>query len=258
MSTLSGRRIVVTRRAGQASSLVQQLQARGATVLEVPAIEIVPPADVAPFDEALQSLDRYQWLVFTSTNAVQAVLGRLTVLGLPPRLGAPGPRVASLGPATTSAVRQAFPADPVALEPEGEFRAAGLADAFARRGVRGARVLFPASSKAREELPRELVALGAAVDVVEAYATHEPADLAERVRACLEDGFDLLTFASPSAVEAFAAAAGERGRGLPAVVIGPTTARAAVAAGFAVRSVAQPSTTEGLVAAAEQALTGTD
>ncbi len=251
MGTLSGRRVVVTRRSGQASSLIQQLQARGATVVEVPSIEIVPPSDVAPLDRALRSLAGYQWVVFTSANAVQAVLGRLTVLGLPPRL-APA-RVASLGPATTSAVRQAFPADPVALEPEGDFRATGLADAFARGGGRGARVLFPASSQAREELQLELRKLGAEVDVIEAYATHEPADLVPRVRACLEAGFDLLTFASPSAASAFAAAAGGRQRGLPAVVIGPTTARAAQAAGFELRGTAQPSTTEGLVDAVEQA-----
>jgi len=252
VADLTGRRIVVTRRSGQASSLVQELQARGATVLEVPSIEILPPSDLAPLDRALQSLARYQWVVFTSANAVQAVLGRLTVLGLPPKLGPA--RVASLGPATTSALRQAFPADPVALEPPGEFRAAGLAEAFARRRLQGHRLLFPASSQAREELPLELRKLGAEVDVVEAYATHEPADLAGRVRACLEGGFDLLTFASPSAVDAFAAAAGGRQRGLPAVVIGPTTARAAQAAGFDLRATARSPTAEGLVEAAERAL----
>jgi uroporphyrinogen III methyltransferase/synthase len=256
MSSLTGRRVVVTRRVGQASTLVEKLQALGAEVLEVPAIEIVAPDDVAPLDDALQSLERYQWIVFTSANAVQAVLGRIAVLGLAPRLSSRGPHVASLGPATTSALRAAFPADPVALEPESEFRAAGLADAFAAKGVRGKRILFPSSTRARDELPRELRGLGAEVDVVVAYETVEPADLKEKVRACLDVGFDLLVFASPSAVDAFAAAAGGSGRGLPAVVIGPTTARAALAAGFHVRAVAQPSTAEGLVAAAEQALVG--
>ena len=82
----------------------------------------------------------------------------------------------------------------------------------------------------------------------------EPADLGRRVDACLAEGFDLLAFASPSAVDGFARAAGERARGLPAVAIGPTTAVAARAAGFEVRAVAQPSTAEGLVAAALEAL----
>jgi uroporphyrinogen-III synthase len=92
------------------------------------------------------------------------------------------------------------------------------------------------------------------VDVGVAYATVEPPDLAARAAAALAEGFDLLAFASPSAVESFAHAAGERARGLPAVAIGPTTAEAARAAGFEVRAVARPSTAEGLAAAAETAL----
>lgn len=251
---LAGRRIVVTRRAGQASTLVRLLQERGAEVVEVPAIEIVAPADVSPLDEALRSLERYQWLVFTSANAVNAVLGRIAVLGLEPRLGARGPKLASVGPATTAALRSAFPADRVALEPAGDFRGRALADAFAGALHGGERVLIPSSSRGRPELAEGLRSLGAQVDAVGAYATVEPADLRPRVLACLEAGFDLVAFASPSAVESFVAGAGALARGLPAVVIGPTTAQAALAAGLEVRAVARPSTSEGLAAAAEEAL----
>jgi uroporphyrinogen-III synthase len=254
MSALAGRRVVVTRRAGQASTLAGLLAARGATVVEVPAIEIVAPADVGPLDEALRDLTRYRWIVFTSANAVNAVLGRLALLGLEPRLAARGPKVASVGPATTAALRSAFPADRVSLEPTADLRATGLVEAFAREGVSGSRVLLPSSGRAREELASGLRALGAEVDAAIAYETVEPADLRRRVDVCLAEGFDLLAFASPSAVDGFAHAAGERGRGLPAVAIGPTTAVAARAAGFEVRAVAQPSTAAGLVAAAEEAL----
>ncbi len=230
------------------------LEERGAEVVEVPAIEIVPPADLAPLDEALRSLERYQWLVFTSANAVNAVLGRIAVLGLAPRLGERGPRLASVGPATSAALRSAFPADRVALEPPADFRAAGLAEAFGRVLGSGTRVLIPSSSRGRPELAQGLRALGAQVDVVSAYATVEPLDLRPRVEACLKAGFDLVVFASPSAVEGFVAAAGARSPGLPAVVIGPTTAQAALAAGLEVKAIARPSTSEGLVAAAEAAL----
>jgi uroporphyrinogen-III synthase len=254
VSALAGRRVVVTRRAGQASALAELLAARGATVVEVPAIEIVAPADVGPLDQALRGLSGYGWIAFTSANAVNAVLGRLALLGLEPRLAARGPQIASVGPATTAALRSAFPADRVSLEPTGDLRAAGLLAAFARQGVSGSRVLLPCSSRAREELAAGLRALGAEVDAVVAYETVEPADLRQRVDACLAAGFDLLAFASPSAVDGFAHAAGERARGLPAVAIGPTTAVAARAAGFEVRAVAQPSTAEGLVAAALEAL----
>jgi uroporphyrinogen-III synthase len=264
MATLAGRRLVVTRRAGQSSRLVGLLEERGARVLEVPAIEIVAPPDTAPLDEALAGLARYDWVVFTSANAVAAVLGRMVVLGLEPRLGArgagpsarKGPRVASVGPATTVALRSTFPADEVSLEPETGFRAAALLEAFARRGVREARVLVPGSTRARDELSLGLRELGAEVDVVAAYATVEPPGLEEAVRACLGAGFDLALFASPSAVEAFAGAAGPGAQGLAVAVIGPTTEAAARAVGMDVRAVASPSTAEGLVAAAERALGG--
>ncbi len=254
MSSLAGRRIVVTRRSGQGASLVRLLEEKGATVIELPAIEIRPPADTEPLDRALHSLESYDWLVFTSANAVSAVLGRLTVLGLWPRLTARGPKLASVGAATTAALRSAFPADPIALEPQRDWSAAALAVAFGRERVEGAHVLLPASSRAREDLPRELRARGAQVEVVTAYETVEPPELRVRVSALLDAGFDLVAFASPSAVEAFAAAAEGRARGLAAAVIGPTTADAARAAGLAVRAVAAPSTTEGLVAAVEAAL----
>lgn len=256
MGTLAGRRIVLTRRRGQSARLAELLAARGASVLEVPAIEIVAPPDTAALDEALTELERYQWVVLTSANAVSAVLGRLAVLGLEPRLGARGPRIASVGPATTAALRSSFPEDQVALEPVGEFRATALAEAFARKGVKGARVLVPASTRARDELARGLGELGARVDVVAAYCVVEPPGLGETVRGCLDEGFDLAVFASPSSVEAFAQAAGERSRGVPVAVIGPTTEAAARAARFEVRAVASPSTAEGLVDAVERALGG--
>lgn len=248
---LAGRRIVVTRRLSQASALVRALRDRGAEVLEVPAIEVVPPEDVRPLDAALSRRESYDWIAFTSANAVHAVRDRLGALGLPP-LTSSGPRIASVGPSTTEAVRRAFPDGAVALEPEGTFRAAGLVEAFARVCGAGSRVLVPASSRARDELALGLRSLGLEVDVVEAYRTVEPADLAASVARCLDQGFDAVTFASPSAVEGFAGAAGNRARGLAAAVIGPSTEAAAREAGFDVRAVADPSTADGLVAALER------
>ncbi|MFI5006451.1 MAG: uroporphyrinogen-III synthase, partial [Solirubrobacterales bacterium] len=74
---LAGRRIVVTRRLSQASALVRALRDRGAAVLEVPAIEVVPPEDVRPLDAALSRRESYDWIAFTSANAVHAVRDRL-------------------------------------------------------------------------------------------------------------------------------------------------------------------------------------
>ncbi len=266
MPSLSGRRIVVTRRAGQSSVLVGLLRARGAEVVEVPSIEVAPPADTRPLDDALRDLSAFRWLVFTSANAVEAVAARVEALSLPRSLTSPrsaasgGTRLASIGPATTRALRKAFPEDRVALEPEHKTQASELVRAFAellaREKAPGVRVLLPCSSRARDELASGLAALGAEVTAVVAYRTIEPQDLAPRVARCLDDGFDLALFASPSAVEAFAEAAGGRASGRPAVAIGPTTAEAVQARGFELRGIATPSTAEGLVAAAERLLAG--
>jgi uroporphyrinogen-III synthase len=254
MSSLRGRRVLVTRQRSRSVDLAALLEARGAVVLQVASIEIAPPDDLGPLDEALAALDRYDWVVLTSANAVKAVLSRLAVLGLYPRLGANGRRIASVGPSTTAALRASFPEDRVSLEPAHDARAAGLLAAFAAERLSGRRVLVPASSLARPELPEGLRRRGALVDVVAAYRPVEPPDLERAVADALEQGFDLALFASPSAVEAFARAAGERARGLPAVVIGPTTEAAAREAGLDVRGVASPPTEAGLLEAAERAL----
>ena len=264
MEPLAGRRLLVTRGRGQASRLAELLAERGARVIEVPAIEIASPPDVGPLDEALAGLPGYDWVVFTSANAVRAVLGRLVVRGLPPRLAARAPapgeaaglRIASVGRATTAALHASFPEDRVALEPRADFSAAGLLAALATHELGGSRVLVPTSTRSRDELPAGLRAQGAEVDVVAAYDAVEPAGLADAVGRALAGGFDLALFASPSAVESFARAAGARAAGLPAVVIGPTTEAAARGAGMDVREVARPSTAEGLVEAAERALEG--
>ena len=127
-------------------------------MLEVPAIEIVPPADPGPLDVALAELDQYDWIVLTSPNAVAAVLTRLTVLGLYPRLTEHA-KLASVGPATTLALRASFPEDKVTLEPK-EYRAEGLVTAFAQRNMAGKRVLLPTSTVARDTLAEGLAATG--------------------------------------------------------------------------------------------------
>jgi uroporphyrinogen-III synthase len=92
-----------------------------------------------------------------------------------------------------------------------------------------------------------LRAQGWQVDRVVAYHTDAPEASAEPLREALRRGVDLVIFASPSAVETFVEAAGEDGSGIPAAVIGPTTASAAAVAGMEVRITASPATAEGLL-----------
>ena len=120
--------------------LAAGLASLGAVPHEAPLIELRPPSDPRPLDAALGGLGRYDWMVFTSANAVEAVSARMAALAvtLPPALG-----LASVGPATTLAIHAAWPDARVSVEPAADFRAAGLVAAFDPASVRGRRVLLP-------------------------------------------------------------------------------------------------------------------
>jgi uroporphyrinogen-III synthase len=241
-SPLEGRRILVTRRGEQARALADRLKALGASVVEIPTIEVTPPEDTRPLDQALTSREGYDWVVFTSTNAVRSVRERLTALGIG---GFPGrARVAVVGPATAQCYRELFPEGGVPLQPVSDFRAEGLLTALAVEGLSG-RVLLPTSDRARDALPLGLRRQGASPVVIVAYHTRTPQNLAQDLSKELET-VDIAIFASPSAVEGFVRAAKDS-KGFPAAVLGPVTEAAAREAGFDVKLVASPSTLEGLL-----------
>jgi len=239
---LEGRRILVTRRWPE---LAQRLAALGATAVEAPLLSFAPPSDPARLDAVLRDLAAYDWLVFTSANAVDAVARRMEDMGLEL---APTLSLASVGPATTEALRAAWPHAHVEVQPVAEFRATSLLAAFDRVTLRGKRVLLPVSNRAADTVARGLEARGAHVDTVVAYTTVVPtrSDALERE---LARGVAAAALASPSAVTAFCAAAGTAGRDVPVVVIGPTTEEAARDAGLRVRATADPATVEGMVRA---------
>jgi len=243
---LAGRRIVVTRRPEQAGGLVARLNELGATVVELPLIEVAPPLQMAPLDDALRGLAAYHWVLFTSANAVRAVSERMTDLGLGER-ALTSRKIASVGPATTRALREFFPGVSVAVEAAKHDAEALLGELQA--GAQGLRFLFPTSDRSRDVLPAGLREAGGEVDVVVAYRTVAPPGLRERIMDSLRNGADLVTFASPSAVENFVAAATEVIPQTRAAVIGPVTEHACRAAGIAVSVVAEPPSSEGLTRA---------
>jgi uroporphyrinogen-III synthase len=246
---LQDRRILVTRRIEQAGSLVDALSALGATVVEVPLIAQEPPEDAGPLDRALGRLASYEWLAFTSANAVDAMADRLAQLGgkLPARL-----RLASVGPTTAHAISERLSGRRVDLQPVSQYRAEGLVEAFRTLDLAGQHVLLPVSDRARDTLAAGLRAQGADVDVVIAYRTVTPDGARDRLERALADGIDLVILASPSAVEGLMVALGGRARGLAVAVIGPVTEQAAQEAGLDVRVVSSPSTVDGLLAALQR------
>jgi uroporphyrinogen-III synthase len=250
---LAGRRVLVTRSAGQSAGLVERLQARGAEVVLVPMVGFAAPDDPRPLQDALRSLGDGDWLLLTSANAVRAVAGAASSAGaaLPPAL-----RLASAGPATTEAIRSLLPGRPITAEATDDFGSEGLARALALVNVAGARMVYPVSDLSPATLARALRDRGAKVEVVIAYRTIPPEGSAERLRGALAGGLDAVTFASPSAVEAFTALGGA-GSAVPAIVMGPTTASAARAAGLSVAATAEVATGAGLAEAVERHLAGT-
>lgn len=249
--TLSGRRVVVTRSRAQARRLCALLEAEGAEVIEIPVIRLSPPDDYGPVDRAIERLADYQWIVFTSQNAVTAFMDRMRIRGQDPaRLGRL--RAATIGPATGDALR-AYGIRP-ALAPA-RFVAEALVDAFARahpEGLRGTRVLLPRAVGARAVLPDGLRALGAVVDVVPLYRVEvERAQDPAAWKRLREGTVDAVTFTSPSTVRHLIELLGaEASRVLgPAIIacIGPVTAAAARERGLTVDLVAETYTIPGLV-----------
>jgi uroporphyrinogen-III synthase len=163
MLPLEGKRILVVRSRQQASELARQLETLGATALTVPAIEIVPPASFEVLDHALEQLDTYDWLIFTSANAVE-VFVRRRIHGLLPK------SVAVIGPATAKAVEAAGLT--VNLLPA-RYMAESLAEAITPH-VAGRRVLLIRAEEARDVLPDALAQAGAEVTVAAAYRNQLP------------------------------------------------------------------------------------
>lgn len=227
MTTL--RPVVVTRAEERDGPLCSELRSLGVPVLVWAAVE-VSPADAASLDEALSQAASLDWIVFTSRHAVAAVTARLATT---PR----GVRTAAVGRATAAVLQQhGWRVDRVPAE----HSAASLVAAFASAGdARGARVLYPASSRALPTLAVGLTQLGAQVRTVEAYrlVSGTALDVADCRSRIARGDVGAVTFASPSAVTELESALGKDDfarllRSAPAVAIGPTTARALTERGY--------------------------
>lgn len=221
---LAATRILVGRARHQAGSLSSSLRGLGATVIEIPFIEIRKPASYQPLDGALKNLKTYDWLILTSANGVQAMWNRLRRLRVP-RTALKHLQIAAIGPATKKAiVKHGLKVKMVPEEYVAESVVKGLRDK-----VNGKRVLLVRAKVARDVIPEELRAAGAHVDVVEAYETVVPEKSRKRLQTLMENARrcpHVVTFTSSSTVKNFAELLGNRSRTLNNVEfasIGPVT-----------------------------------
>jgi uroporphyrinogen-III synthase len=250
MSALRGRSVLVTRPRWQAAALCAELEARGAVVVVFPTITIEPVLD-GDVREAVDRLESYDWIAFTSANAVTCWMDAMRAAG---RAGMPADvRVAAVGAATAAALAGRGVA--VAAMP-GEYLGAELAGALGP--LAGRRVLLPRSDIARADTGHALRAAGAVVDEVLAYRTVTPCHDLATLRL-LDRPLDALTFTSPSTVRGFLAGAGERAdrllRNGTIACIGPVTADAARRLGLRVAVEPAEHTAAALVRALESHFT---
>jgi uroporphyrinogen-III synthase len=207
---LSGVRVLVGRARHQAGALSGELRKLGATVLEIPFIEIRHPRSFKSLDSALRNLESYDWLILTSVNGVEAMWERLVRLRLTKK-HLKHLRIAAIGPATKRAIEQR--GGKVDVVPK-EYVAESVVRSLRRR-VKGKRVLLVRAKVARDVIPRELRLAGAHVDVVEAYETVVPQSSHKRLRTALKSPKQrphVITFTSSSTVRNFVALFSSRGR----------------------------------------------
>ncbi len=238
---LLGRNILVTRAHRDKDQLVTQLEVYGANVLYCPTIEIVEPESFAPLDQAIDKLSQYDWIIFTSRNAVEAFLGRLKKLGkqIDPLAHL---KILAVGPSTAKALEKANIL--VTLIPE-KFHAEGALASLENYyqdndSLTKCRLLFPRALVGRDILPIELEKLGVKVDLVVAYQTSIPTGAKEEVLAIFANKkIDLITFTSPSTINNLVEFIGSNAlanllKHTAIACIGPVTTNAVIDAGLEV------------------------
>ena len=193
---LSGRRVLVTRAQAQSAELVGLLEAAGAEVVQFAAIEIAPPPSWESLDAVLDAPNSFHWILFTSTNGVDAFFARASERGREASFRAA--TIAAVGSATADSLRQH------AVEPDvipERFQAAELLPLLPAE-QRGVRTAIVRALEGRAVLVDELRARGGEVHLAIAYETRQASSLPEELRAMLVSGcLDALTFTSPSTVE---------------------------------------------------------
>lgn len=200
-AVLREKTILVTRAAEQSSHFRDLLQQQGAKVLEMPALEIMPPSSWQALDDAIATLDRFNWLILTSANGVEYFFERLTTLGKDARSLA-GIKIAVVGKKTAATLKQKN-LQPDFIPPN--FVADSLIEHFPEV-LNGQKILFPrVETGGREVLVKELTAQGAEVIEVPAYQSGCPKTIVPEVWQALQNQqIDVVTFASSKTVTNFA------------------------------------------------------
>jgi uroporphyrinogen III methyltransferase/synthase len=274
---LSAKRIVVTRPRKQAGELVKLIKERGAHPVLFPVIETVWPDDLEPLDRALQQLEEYDWIFFTSVNGVQFFFQRLEQVCkkksyLKPVLSLlNGIHIAAIGPKTekellrkgvqVSALPPSFKQEDLVREVTNQLCTKRKTARRTEQEIgrqEGIRILFPRAKHARKHLGQELRRMGIMVDEVETYQTIKVNQGTETLLGRLKrNEIDVITFTSSSAAKHFTelfegTSWKEHLDSVTIACIGPLTAQTARELGIRVEVEATQYTIEGLIGQLEQ------
>ncbi len=243
---LYGKRIVVTRSRKQAGALTKSLTDLGADVIEIPTIRTEPPTNLREFAEMVRDAHAYDWLIFTSPNAVEAFFEMFYRIYSDAReIG--GTRIAAVGPATAKKIAEYHLK--VDVQPD-EFVPEAIVDVLRKDGdIENLRVLIPRAEVTREILATMLTKLGAIVDETIAYRTVPETEDTSGALARFDAGeADLITFTSSSTVENFLALRPKLPKTLKTASIGPLTTQTLRKAGIVPDMEAEKHDIPGLVA----------
>jgi uroporphyrinogen III methyltransferase/synthase len=222
---LANKRILITRAREQAEEFSNLLKDYGAEVIAFPTIAIAPPGDWRRLDKAIEKLDTYDWIIFTSVNGVRFFTGRLKEKGVDTTV-LDGKKLCAIGPRTQRELEEM--GFTVHFRPA-EYRAEAVAEGLRAQNIQGKKILLPRAREARRLLPDALREGGALVDEVEAYQTVRPAKGRHSLEANLKRGIDVVVFTSPSTVRNFMGVLSDKTalNGVKVAVIGPVTGETA-------------------------------
>jgi uroporphyrinogen III methyltransferase / synthase len=247
---LAGKRILVTRAREQSAEFSRILGGLGGEAIEFPTIEILPPRRWNDLDRAIDEIESYDWLIFTSGNGVIYFWQRLAEKGKGKFPSSS--KICAIGPATARQLRERKTR--VDYVPK-EYIAEAILEGFEKVALQGKRILLARARIARDILPKGLRQMGAEVDVVEAYRTVKPRGGTKKLKALLlTEKVDAITFTSSSTVNHFAELLkkedmGKILRGVTIACIGPVTSRTAKERGFKVHVEPKEYTIPGLARA---------
>lgn len=250
-----GHRVLVTR---EHAGGFEPLEDLGAEMIEFPTIEMAPPENYDELDSAINKIEAYNWIIFTSGNGMTYFLKRMMEKDKDIR-DLKGIKLCAIGTKTAAEIKKY--GIKVDLIPE-EFNAEGLIEAFLKiqnsklknQSLKGIKILLPRAEKAREIFPEKVRELGGEIDVPVTYRAVKPEMHGKRLKRFLKEGrISVATFTSASTFDNFMEIIGEDAdellRDVAIAVIGPVTAGAVEKAGLKVEIMPETATIEAMVEA---------